>query len=163
MDALLEQPPLGNPVGIAKHYNGFLKLCRQRIDQLGVTFETMDRICGFPEGYYSAIMNGKKAASVYSFFVIARALALMPTFVHDAAELERLQQRDDWIKYRRKGARWRDRGGTIRLGSDFFRLIGQKGSRQYALKHSCAARSASARKAALARWARRRASQTATD
>jgi hypothetical protein len=56
-----------------------VKLCRLRIEQLGISYETLDEICGFPTRYTSKPLAGAKTCSVYSLFTIARALALSPS------------------------------------------------------------------------------------
>jgi len=94
-------------VGTAEGYAAFVALCRARIVELGVTYETIDRIAGFSDRHTAALMAGSKAMSVWSFFTLARALALMPSFQHDADQLRRLQDQSNWIGMRRTGPRFR--------------------------------------------------------
>lgn len=54
--------------GTAGHYAAFVKLCRLRIEQLGISYETLDEICGFPTRYTSKLLAGAKTCSVYSLF-----------------------------------------------------------------------------------------------
>jgi hypothetical protein len=138
--------------GTATHYGEFVKLCRARIADLEITFDTVDAICGFPSGYTGKLMCGDKAMSVYSFFTIARALALSPVFEADEAQLAMLRRRGDWIASRRNGVRSKKGGGITRFQNhvDFYRQIGRKGgiARALLLKR----RRAQTAKARAARW-----------
>lgn len=141
-------------VGVAEHYAQFVKLCRLRIEQLGITYDTVDEICGFGTRYTAKLLCETKAMSVYSLFTIARALALLPTFQHDESQLEKLQGFSEWQTIRRKGMRYRPRlnSGAVRFVNyvDFYKQIGRKGAiRANALRMR---RKEAARKAALARW-----------
>lgn len=141
-------------VGFAEHYAQFVQLCRARAAALGITFGSLDVICGFPESYTAKLMCGDRAMSVYSFFTLARALALLPAFHDDQTQLAQLRSRDDWIPFRRNGAHYRGKrnGGVTRFQNhvDFYRQIGRKGA--IAMHAKRRRRKASARHAALARW-----------
>jgi hypothetical protein len=100
---------LSDVVGTADHYGAFVRLCKIRIEQLQITYETVDALAGFPQRYTSTLMSGGRAMSAYSMFTVARVLALTPQFAHDERQHELLQAREDWIKTRRKGPRWRSR------------------------------------------------------
>jgi len=147
-------------IGEADHYAAFVALCRARIEALGITFATVDAICGFPERYTATLMSGGKACSVFSFFVLAKALALLPTFVHDADELARLEQHSEWIKLRRVGEFYRHSKGARHfkarhsLSHDFYKNCGRKGGMAWAQSRTPKQRSTQARKAARARWRR---------
>jgi hypothetical protein len=144
---------MGEVIGSAEHYAQFVKLCRQRIADLNVTYDTLDAICGFPARYTAKLLCGSSTMSVYSFFTLARALALMPEFRHDDEQLAHLQRNGDWIKLRRAGARFRGKGGgAVRFQNhrDFYRQIGRKGAiRKNALSKFYRER---AHKGAAARW-----------
>jgi hypothetical protein len=141
-------------VGTAEHYAEFVRLCRNRIERLGVPFDTLDCICGFADGFIGKLMCGQKAMSVYSFFTLARALALLPQFAHDETQLAELRKREDWIAVRRRGPQFRRKrnGGTVRFQNhiDFYRQIGRKGAIAWNAKRM--RRRAAARIAARARW-----------
>lgn len=118
-------------IGVAEHYAQFVKLARLRIADLGVTYDTVDAICGFPARYTATLLSGGKAMSIYSFFTLARGLALMPSFAHDETQLVTLCAREDWIKLRRPGPRLRGKGGGVTrivLNREFYRQIGRKGA-----------------------------------
>src|SRR5215813_8434535 len=107
-----EQPAT---VGTATHYAELVRLCRDRIEVLGVSQDTMDFVCGFPRGYTGKLLVGTKNMSGHSLFTLVRALAMRLVFVHDAAELARLQRHSAWIPItnpgvltRRRGAAWRE-------------------------------------------------------
>jgi hypothetical protein len=157
----------GRPtVGTADHYAEFVRLCRKRIESLGITYDTVDAMAGFGVGsrYTSKLLCGEKTMSVFSFFVMARALALLPVFEHDEAQLEHLKNRKDqpWVLFRRKGSRYRPRVRTtgrhrvveIKLYPDLLRKRAMLGVAARMVKLSDKRRSAIARKAALARWRR---------
>jgi hypothetical protein len=145
-------------VGTADHYAALVRLFRSRIEALGITYATVDEICGFPERYCATLMSGGKACSVYSLFTLANCLALMPTFHHNEAKLAELMQRPGWIKLRRAGPRWRNkcrashRNATHGYGRDFYRMIGIRGGLARKRKLTRKQRCESARRAALARW-----------
>jgi hypothetical protein len=74
---------LSDVVGTADHYGAFVRLCKIRIEQLQITYETVDALAGFPQRYTSTLMSGGRAMSAYSMFTVARVLALTPQFAHD--------------------------------------------------------------------------------
>jgi general stress protein YciG len=153
---------MGEVIGNAEHYAQFVKLCRLRIEQLGVTYDTLDAICGFPARYTAKLLCGSSTMSVYSFFTLARALALMPEFRHDDEQLAHLRKNGNWIKMRRAGERFRGKGGgayRFQNHRDFYQQIGRKGGlRKSALTKFYRER---ARKGAVARWGKNRAQETA--
>jgi hypothetical protein len=87
-------------VGTAEHYAQFVQLCRARIIELNITYATVDEICGFPDRYTAILLSGGKRMSAWSFFVMARGLALMPQFAHDAIQLKKLRDRSNWVPRR---------------------------------------------------------------
>lgn len=143
-------------VGVAEHYAQFVKLCRVRIEQLGITYDTLDAICGFPARYTATLLCGGKAMSIYSFFTIARALALLPSFQHDEAQLAHLQKNGEWVKLRRPGPRFRAKRSSgvkrFQVHVDFYRQIGRKGANIMHAKRI--RRKRAAQIAANARWGR---------
>jgi hypothetical protein len=148
-------------VGTAEHYAEFVWLCRSRIEQLGITMETVDALCGFPARYTAILLCENRAMSVFSFFTMARALALLPVFQHDEAQFEHLHKREDWIATRRKGPRWRlkrmlngsqHRARSVKIYPDFMRKRAMLAVAARMRKLSPKRRSAIARRAALARW-----------
>lgn len=138
------------------HYAEFVKLCRGRIEELKIPYATVDEMCGFPERYTNALLSGGKAMSVYSLFTMADSLALRLAFFHDAEKLAEFERRDDWIKLRRTGPRWRARHPRARhkKGRDYYKIVGRKGGMAWARKRTRGQRKVAARRAALARWSK---------
>jgi len=150
-------------VGVAEHYAAFVKLCRLRIEQLGITNDSVDALCNFPANYTAKLLCGEKTMSVYSLFTMARVLALMPAFQHDADQLAELRSREDWIGLRRKGPRYRrrlDSGGIKFINYlDFYKQIGRKGGISRSLLQK--KRKQQTLKARMARWGKDREQATA--
>jgi hypothetical protein len=63
-------------VGTAEHYAEFVRLCRSRIEALGLTFDSVDALSGFGVGsrYTAILLSGGKAMSVFSFFTLDAAI-----------------------------------------------------------------------------------------
>jgi hypothetical protein len=143
-------------VGTAEHYAEFVRLCRSRIEALGLTFDSVDALSGFGVGsrYTAILLSGGKAMSVFSFFTLARTLALTPQFAHDETQLAELKKRTDWIEMRRKGAKYRPHrsGGAVKFTNhiDFYRQIGRKGALAWNTERR--RRKAAARHAIMTRW-----------
>jgi hypothetical protein len=130
--ASADQPPA--TVGTADHYGSFIKLCRLRIEQLGISYETCDEICGFPTRYTGKLLSGERNCGGYSLFTLCRALALLPSFLHDQAELE--QRHSAWTRItdpgvltRRRGPQWQSSFGSRSLdfGPDWRRARARAG------------------------------------
>jgi hypothetical protein len=147
----------GPIVGTAGHYAQFISLVRARIEALGITFETVDRLCSFPDRYCATLLSGGKAIGIHNFFVLAAALALTPMFAHNAADLARLEQHSDWIRLERTGAFYRRNHkreigkAKIKLCRDLWITSGRKGGMASARKLTPAQRSKRARKAVAKR------------
>ena len=142
-------------IGVAAHYREFIKLARARVAELGVSYDTVDEICGFPARYTAKLLCEDKTMSVFSFFTLARALALLPSFAHDETQLAVLHRHPEWLKYRRTAARFRSRpAGAIKFKNyrDFYRQIGRKGA--LAMHAKRIRRQEAARIAAAARWSK---------
>jgi hypothetical protein len=141
---------MGDVIGIAEHYGQFVALCRLRVEQLNVTFETIDQICGFPARYAGKLLspNGErpKTMSAFSLFTLARGLALMPTFVHDAKQLRLLQGHSAWRK--------RAWSGKHAFSPEFLKFRSRRGNYFRTKKVPFNRRVAIARAAAQARWAK---------
>jgi hypothetical protein len=104
-------------------------------------------------------MCERKAMSVYSFFSMIGALGLRLEFAHDAAQLETLREREDWIEFKRKGARYRPklngtkhRAVTFKIYPDLMRKRALLSVKARMEKLTPARRRRIARRAARARW-----------
>ena len=144
-------------IGAADHYAQFVELCRLRIAELNISYDTVDDICGFPLRYTGKLMNGSKAMSVYSMFALAKTLGLSPMFHHDAEGLQKLQARSDWITSRVQSRVLSTHLSTHRRPGyqrtkQFLRSIQALGGIGRALKLTAEERSRSAQRAAKARW-----------
>jgi hypothetical protein len=143
------------PSYVVEHSTAFLKLCRLRIEQLKISFESVDEICGFPLRYTAKIMSEEKGLTGFTMFTLARGLALLPTFVHDATQLALLQKHSAWrpLEYTRK-KRMTHTFTAHTLSPDFKRIRAIRANLIRTQKVSPKRRSQSARTAALARWSR---------
>jgi hypothetical protein len=139
----------------ADTYAAFIRLVRSRIQDLGITFETVDSMCGWPSRYCATIMCGNKALGVHNLFVLCSALALTPVFAHNGDDLARLRQHSQWIRLERGGAYYRrNQKRTVRLGKpqiklcrDLWAISGRRGGMASARKLTAKQRSNRARKA----------------
>jgi hypothetical protein len=150
-------------VGQATHYAEFVKLCRQRIEELNISHDTADAIRGFARGYFGKLLVGTKNMSAHSLFIVATTLGLTPVFLHDEAGLERLRRHSAWtpitnpgVLTRRRGAAWQERRSEIEkrvivLGPDFRRRRAQAGGLAYRKKIGPKRRREIARNAVRAR------------
>jgi hypothetical protein len=146
-------------VGVCEHYAEFVKLCRLRIEQLGITYDTVDEICGFPLRYTGKLLSEAKGMSVYALFTMARGLALLPVFQHDEVQHAKLKRHSSWMMMRRPGPRWRKKGrahdqSAHRLYPDFLHKRAQAGGLAYRRKVKPKRRRELARNAAQARWSK---------
>lgn len=149
-------------IGTADHYAQFVRLVRVRIKELRIPYATVDQICGFPDRYTNMLLCGNKTMSIYSFFTLARALALLPAFQHDGEKLASLEKRSAWIKVRsnRKTDGAKHKAKHQRFSEDCWRKWGRSGAikrSERTSRRAKAMRRVIARKAALARWSYRRA------
>jgi hypothetical protein len=99
----------GEIVGHASHYRQLIQLMQRRIADLGLTYDSVDELCGFCDKYTGKLMCGQKALSIYSFLTIARALALLPMFAHDQLQLTNMRHSSGWRPFCRNGPRYRRR------------------------------------------------------
>jgi hypothetical protein len=125
---------------------------RQRIEQLDVSWETVEDIAGLQMGYLSKCLGTPplKRASPFTIFLIASALGLRLSLTQDPAATEKLKGR--WIK--RNPRMIRSAVGTpkvIELTPDHMRRIGRMGGRARAALPNA---SEINRRAALTRWRR---------
>jgi hypothetical protein len=90
-------------------YRGLVELIRQRIDELGISYETVDIIAGFSPRYTSKLLCNPpiRGLTVYSLFSFLGAIALAPTFQPDDAQLERLRRHSQWRLRQCKGPQYR--------------------------------------------------------
>jgi hypothetical protein len=136
---------------------------RTRITELGITYETVDEIAGFPARYTGKLLAEPpmRNLSLDSMFALLGAIALTPQLEHDEKRLEKLQKRMQWAQRRREGPQYKPRmlaaakhkPVTIYFTTDFMAQLGAMGGVARAKKLTSARRKSIARKAALVRWA----------
>jgi general stress protein YciG len=136
-------------------YSQLIELLRHRVEELGITLDTIDEVGGLAARYASKLLSNPpvKSMGAMSLFAVLGVLGLRLQLCSDSAAIERLSRREDWIAFRRKGARYRPRrGGVVRFQNDrdFYRQIGRKGARARALLQR--RRRAQTLKARMARW-----------
>lgn len=96
------------PSNVVTHCAELRRLARTRIDELGITYASVDELAGFPDRYTSRLLcePPMRKLTVNSMFALFGALALFPSFESDDATLARLRQRPDWIPRRRNGPQY---------------------------------------------------------
>jgi general stress protein YciG len=135
-------------------YSQLIELLRHRVEELGITLDTIDEVGGLASRYASKLLSNPpvKSMGAMSLFAVIGVLGLRLQLCSDSAAIERLSRREDWIAVRRKGSRYRPRHGVVRFQNDrdFYRQIGRKGARARALLQK--KRRAQTLKARMARW-----------
>ena len=136
---------------------------RTRITELGITYETVDEIAGFPARYTGKLLAEPpmRNLSLDSMFALLGAIALTPQLEHDEERLEKLQKRMQWARRRREGPQYKPRMHSaavhkpiiINLSPSFFAEIGRSGGRNSRKNLGKRERKRLARKAAMVRWA----------
>jgi acyl-CoA reductase-like NAD-dependent aldehyde dehydrogenase len=154
-------PPLAT-VRDRDGYRAFLAVIRARQDALNISGETLDDMAGLPLRYSQKILSGHKPFTENSLGPIMGALGIALAVVEDLDALERVAARLKRAPRNKSQVRVRAAARINRR----IKLITQRNARQMAAlrtaKTSPRKRSASARKAANARWRRVREARRAT-
>lgn len=139
---------------------------RTRITELGITYETVDEVAGFPARYTGKLLAEPplRNLSLDSMFALLGAIALTPQLTHDEKRLEKLQKRMEWARRRREGPQYQPkvrseatyRPIVITLNPDFLRQMGALGGAKRWAKVSKEKRSAMMRKLVKRRWDQRK-------
>jgi hypothetical protein len=139
-----------------EHSEGLLRVLRQRMVELQFTFEVIDHLSGFHQGYAAKLLANppQKRLGHFSLFLLLQTLALDLLLVENP---ERLQALKNPLHLRRRKIVLRAPRSVI-LTEDYLRLIGSKGGFARAKKLSEKRRSRIAKRANRIRWARVRAS-----
>ena len=76
-----------------------MRMIRDRITELDITYDTLDEIAGLPTRYSSKVLgpNPAKRYSVNSLLAVCGALGLSVVLQPDAVQVEALRKRSDWI------------------------------------------------------------------
>src|SRR5262249_23894739 len=145
---------------------------KRRIDDLGITLETVEHLSGIPSGYLSKITGDPpmRRASPYTWFLVLQALSLKLTLTVDPPMAERMKDR--YVPRKAKKPVRRETPNAVQFAPGHFKKIGSQGGlarasrltsqqRSLSARHACEARyagmspeqrSATARHAACSRW-----------
>lgn len=141
--------------GLARHYGEALDVIRARINELGITYETVDELAGLPTRYTSKCLcvPPKKRYSIFSLFSTWGAIGLAMQGVEDL-ELTLRAKSSSQFRLRKHRLRKSILGAprTIMLDGEFMRQIGVKGGVSRAKKMTAKQRSAFAKRMNKARW-----------
>ena len=145
-------------MGRPRHYVEWLALIRARVAELGITHETLDAVAGLQSGYASKLLSEPpvKRAGAVSRYLLNGALGLMDVVYEDAEALALVRSR---LTKRVAARRMPAAPGITVLMPDYMRQIGYRGHEMRMLKVSPSKRKRFARKAAQARWKRRKGVQ----
>lgn len=153
----------------ATRYGELVVALRARIAELGITYATVDEIAGFPLRYTSKLLGDSKPKKmgVDSLFALAGSLGVKLRLEDDAKALKKHRESLQWMVPGNNGARAfhdkmlhaaehrRPRAYRFRLSSEHFRRLQALSTRAKMAKQTPAKRRKIAKKAAVARWARR--------
>jgi hypothetical protein len=150
------------PYATIGHSDALLAAIRKRIDELQITYETLEAISGCQSGYCAKILGRPPAKRVqlYTAFLLIEALGLRVKLEEDPELTERLRHR--WTKRRLTKAVMLPAGRIKEFPPDFYRYISRLGNEARSRKISPSRRSELARHAAMARWRRHRESRAAS-
>jgi hypothetical protein len=138
------------------HSDALLAAIRKRIDELQITYETLEAVSGCQSGYCTKILGNPPAKRVqlYTAFLLIEALGLRVKLEEDPELTEGLRHR--WTRRRFTKAAMRPAGSIKEFPPDFYRYISRLGNEARWRKLGPERRSALARNAAAARWSRYR-------
>jgi hypothetical protein len=144
------------------HSDALLAAIRRRINELEVSYETVEAVNGIQSGYTTKILGNPPAKRVqlYTAFLLIEALGLRVRLEEDPDLAERL--RHWWTKRRLTKAVMLPAGRIKEFPPDFYRYISRLGNEARSRKISPSRRSELARHAAMARWRRHRESRAAS-
>jgi len=140
---------------------------RERAHAAGATYETIGQEAGFADGYVAKLFCDPpiKGISIASMFTLANTLGCVVALIEDEGLARRIKRGNKDHLQRRRARHWRKRSLLDRL-EHHWRELGRKGGRRSAegrmSKLTPGQRSRIARKAAKARWHRRRAERAAS-
>jgi hypothetical protein len=128
---------------------------RKRIDELGLSHETVEAISGAQNGYISKIIGSPcsppaKRVQLYLACILIEALGLEIRLYENPQAMERLARRFEKRKLKKPAVRTAMR--KIELMPDFYRHISGLAADARRRKIPPERRSALARQAAMARW-----------
>lgn len=151
-------------VGIAGSMHELLAITRARMNEIGITYETLNELACLPDGYAQKVMSDApykhpKHLGAMSWDALLGkngALAVKVMLVHDADALRRLRAHLSW-KDRKLPAKPVDIAPVLAIASIpwlFTKSNASEMTRRANAKRSAHKRRRIARKAARARWGR---------
>jgi hypothetical protein len=151
---------MGEVLAVVRSYDELRTALRARVDQLGISLETLDDLCGFWPAYSSHLLGPQtqgnmRALGKMSLGAALGALGLKLIVAHDENALakirHRLVQRDN-----AQARRANTHPPRIELKENVFTVLGRAGGYATAARLSAKQRVRNARKAIRARWSRAR-------
>jgi hypothetical protein len=108
-------------------YSSFLRAIRARVDELGITHETVDAVSGLQSGYTSKLLCDPpiRRAGPMVLFVLIQALGMQLILAEDLVGMASLRHR---LTPRKATKRFNQRGGSITFTPDFYSRIGRMGA-----------------------------------
>jgi hypothetical protein len=144
------------PYATLGDHNQMLAALRRRIDELGITLETLENCAGLQQNYATKILAApvpQKRFSPFTMFLIAEALGLDVCFVENPQKTEKMRGR--WVKRHNKKAAVAGRLRTLTFSPDQLRINGRRGGFARADRLGPDRRREIAQHANRCRWARK--------
>jgi hypothetical protein len=90
-------------------YSQLIELLRHRVEELGITLDTIDEVGGLASRYASKLLCNPpvKSMGAMSLFAVLGALGLRLQLCSDGTAIERLRRREEWLLMVRRGPRYR--------------------------------------------------------
>jgi hypothetical protein len=160
----MPQPPLDDAMGealaVVRDYEQLNAALRARVDQLGISLETLDHLCGFWAGYSSHLLAPKPQGNMrclgkMSLGSVLGGVGLKIVLVEDRDALAKVRSRlveSDKAQTRKENPR---PAGSKRR-ENVFTVLGRAGGHARMAVLSAKQRIALSRKANRARWSRAR-------
>jgi hypothetical protein len=160
----LSAPPADFVYAVVDDHNKLLAAIRRRIEQLGLSHETVEHLAGLQSGYLSKVIADPppKRMSPFTQFLILQALGLRVKLEEDQQLIEKIRGRWSKRKLRKSMRTAVSMDRVIHLPPDFMRRISRMGCEARMRKLSPERRSALARHAASARWRQHREARPQT-
>jgi hypothetical protein len=146
------------PIGVCRDYVGFHELLRERVNSLGITLDSVDEAAGLPDRFSSKSLGPMPARHVIGPVTLGPtlgALGLVLVVAEDPRARAKASRR--WQKRQEKSVHPRSRTFQEMMAENYMR-------RALAAAMNAgtpAERSENARRAAHARWGKRRPSRAA--
>jgi hypothetical protein len=163
------------PLAVVSNYLALIAGLRARVLELGVSFETIDQVAGWCDGYASKVLapepslghKTKRAMGPMAFDAVLGALAVKLLLVPDPDQLRYIKRNRYFVHRVQAPPRRMLANGTHayvahRVTHEMLRQMAPSGGRARAAALTPLQRSKIARKAARARWARSKSNASRT-